>query len=239
MIEYLVTDPHLRVTCSASSSYGMSLPNGTLVTLDAFSPAARRRVCAGPEAADPGPGRWVNRSHFCSAPLDEKGNGHDWTGESVGQHDADQLTSPSERLQGSHCDFADSGDAWIWAPAACRLRRLSPLEAQLCLEEPGRRIIVGDSSPQRTLFFDMADIVLPGEVLKYKAHQDLEFPPVCFFHWVPYYTDAISGCPFDCALDYENVTTHIDQVRPAPRPVPLCTHLNTSPPQSERRHSCA
>lgn len=111
---------------------------------------------------------------------------------------------------GSHCDFADPGDAWVWAPAGCRLRRFTPLEAQRCLEEPGRRVIIGGSSPQRTLFFDLADVVFPGEVLKYKAHQDLEFPPVCFFHWVPYFTDSVPGCPLDCDLDYQNVTGHID-----------------------------
>lgn len=71
------------------------------------------------------------------------------------------------------------------------------------------------ASPQRTLFFDIADIVVPGEVVTSKAHQDLEFPPVAFFHWVSAFRRFFSrfglvsawlrlfglGCAHSSALD--------------------------------------
>ncbi len=56
----------------------------------------------------------------------------------------------------------------------------------------------------------MADLVLPGDIVTSKAHQDLEFPPSAFFHWVPYHTASVAGCPLDCQLDYLNVTWHIE-----------------------------
>jgi hypothetical protein len=136
------------------------------------------------------PGRWINRRLLCGAPLCD--------------HAA---RAPG---YGSHCDFADEHDDWVWAPLRCSLRRRSPLEAQSCLEDAGRRVLVAGASPQRTLFFDLADIVLPGDVVTSKAHQDLEFPPSAFFHWIPYHTKSVPGCPLNCQLDYDNVTWHIE-----------------------------
>ena len=42
-------------------------------------------------------------------------------------------------------------------------------------QDAGRRVLVAGASPQRTLFFDLADIILPGDILTSKAHQVLFF----------------------------------------------------------------
>eukprot|EP00802_Teleaulax_amphioxeia_P006615 Tamp_06619.p1 GENE.Tamp_06619~~Tamp_06619.p1 ORF type:complete len:879 (-),score=111.99 Tamp_06619:33-2381(-) len=152
-----------------------------------FDPTQPRRLCSGSQAVATA-GRWINRRILC--PCGREGR-----------------LAPG---YGRQCDFADMDDDWVWAPLECALKLHSPLEAQNCLEDAGRRVLVAGASPQRTLFFDIADLVLPGDIVTSKAHQDLEFPPSAFFHWVPYHTNSVAGCPLDCQLDYNNVTWHIE-----------------------------
>mmetsp|Transcript_42375 Transcript_42375/g.113336 ORF Transcript_42375/g.113336 Transcript_42375/m.113336 type:complete len:356 (+) Transcript_42375:296-1363(+) len=176
-----------------------------------------QRECSKEESGS-APGRWVHQSVACDLHVEGDRDLQD-----LGNAAVDNAVSEPRKLDAEvnvglvetaqtvvrTCDFGDENDQWVWVPAGCSYRRYSPLEAQECLEETGRRVLFAGASPQRTLFYDVAGVLSPGDVITTKSHQDLEYPPAAYFHWVPYHTDHVSGCPLDCQLDYGNVTWHL------------------------------
>ncbi|EKX32027.1 hypothetical protein GUITHDRAFT_148897 [Guillardia theta CCMP2712] len=181
VIEVQVPGSPFRVFVS-DQGYSNCFPNGSQLAVNPFRPEALKPRCSKLEPAE-AEGRWVNKHLLCSATSRE--------------------TLP--------CSHADEMDDWVWVPWRCSLPKRVPLEAQQCLEERNRRILFAGASPQRTLFFDVADLILPGDMVKTKAHQDLEFPPSAYFHWIPYDTQDKPGCPLNCLIDYDQVTWHIDK----------------------------
>ena len=234
VIEYLVpgspfavhVSPDYSCAANASSAASQARPGqlpvtaghvgggGMRVEYKPYDAVVARKVCSGGEAASAS-GRWISRRLICACGAEgasgaRGGRGTCAVGAEGALEDLGEAGVGAGERYARHCDFADPHDDWVWAPLECVMVRRSPLEAQACLEDAGRRVLFAGASPQRTLFFDVADIVQPGEIVAEKAHQDLEFPPSAFFHWVPYKTQAVAGCPLACELDYANITWHIE-----------------------------